>query len=260
MLASNQGVLRKSGITSGKDIVNESNKNSAGEIVSPLATYEDEVLIQMAVAGRNDCFSLLMCRHLAAVKKQIRFLISNEADVEDVVQEVVLRVWLHLPTFRSESNLRTWMIRIGINQARQLYRWRKSRPESQAVTDFSVIVSQEESPHQPAQDSQDKELDSPGLKQNWPPDVISPAAVIQPVLQREERSQDYPGGNEDGRVHEDGLGGLRLAEIHVRPILSLVLRGGIVLPTLTNPDLEKEAKGKWAVGDYSEPACIHAQN
>jgi len=148
MLASNQGVLRKSGITSGKDIVNESNKNSAGEIVSPLATCEDEVLIQMAVAGRNDCFSLLMCRHLAAVKKQIRFLISNEADVEDVVQEVVLRVWLHLPTFRSESNLRTWMIRIGINQARQLYRRRKSRPESQAVTDFAVIMSQEESPHQ----------------------------------------------------------------------------------------------------------------
>ena len=40
------------------------------------------------------------------------------------------------------------MIRIGINQARQLYRRRKRRPESHAVTDFSVIVSQEESPHQ----------------------------------------------------------------------------------------------------------------
>lgn len=123
-------------------------KYSAGEVISPIAQYEDRVLIQMAIAGRSDCFSLLMHRHIAAVKKHLRFAVRNEADLEDLVQEVVLRVWLHLATFRSESKLRTWMIRIGLNEARQSYRRSQSRPISQPITDTAAIVSKEESPHQ----------------------------------------------------------------------------------------------------------------
>lgn len=81
----------------------------------------------MAIAGRNDCFSLLMDRHLAAVKRRLRFMVSNEADLEDLVQETQLKAWRNLDTFRSESNLRTWMTRIAINEACQLYRRSKCK-------------------------------------------------------------------------------------------------------------------------------------
>ncbi|HXJ39124.1 MAG TPA: RNA polymerase sigma factor [Bryobacteraceae bacterium] len=95
---------------------------SRADMISSLAACADAVLIQMAIAGRNDCFSLLMDRHLTAVKRRLRFMVSNEADLDDVVQEIQLKAWLHLKTFRLESNLRTWMIRIAINEACQLYR------------------------------------------------------------------------------------------------------------------------------------------
>ena len=97
------------------------------DTISPLAECADAVLIQMAIAGRNDCFSLLMDRHLTAVKKRLRFMVSNEADLEDLVQEILLKAWRYLPTFRSESNVRTWLIRIAINKACQLYRRSKRK-------------------------------------------------------------------------------------------------------------------------------------
>jgi RNA polymerase sigma-70 factor (ECF subfamily) len=96
--------------------------SSGADMISSLAACADTVLIQMAIAGRNDCFSLLMDRHLAAVKRRLRSMVPNEADLDDVVQEFLLKAWRHLATFRSECSLRTWMVRIAINEAFQLYR------------------------------------------------------------------------------------------------------------------------------------------
>ena len=95
---------------------------SGADPISSLAACDDAVLIRMAIAGRHDCFSLLMDRHLTAVKKRVRVLVSNQADLDDVIQEVLLKAWRHLASFRAESNFRTWMMRIGINEALQLYR------------------------------------------------------------------------------------------------------------------------------------------
>jgi RNA polymerase sigma-70 factor (ECF subfamily) len=118
------------------------------DVISPLANCDDGALIQMAIDGRSDCFSVLMGRHLVAVKKRLRFMVSNEADLDDLVQEVQLKTWLHLATFRKESNLRTWMIRIGINQAWQSYRRSQCRPVCQPLDDSAGIASHEASPHQ----------------------------------------------------------------------------------------------------------------
>ena len=70
---------------------------------------QDGALINLVLAGRADCFNLLVDRHLAVVKKRISTLVRNAAETDDVIQEVLLKVWLHLSTFRSESSFRTWM-------------------------------------------------------------------------------------------------------------------------------------------------------
>jgi RNA polymerase sigma-70 factor (ECF subfamily) len=124
------------------------NNRSEIDMIPPLAACADGVLIQMAIDGHNDCFSVLMDRHLVALKRRLRPMVSNEADLDDLVQEVLLKTWLHLATFRSESNLRTWMIRIGINQARQSYRMTQCRPVCQPLDEFAGIASPGESPHQ----------------------------------------------------------------------------------------------------------------
>jgi RNA polymerase sigma-70 factor (ECF subfamily) len=112
-------------------------------MISSLAACDDAVLIQMAIAGRNDCFSLLIDRHLTAVKRRLRFMVSNEADLDDVVQEFLLKAWRHLKTFRSECSLRTWMIRIAINEARQLYRRGKRGPLCEQPLGEAIALPEE---------------------------------------------------------------------------------------------------------------------
>ena len=117
-------------------------------MISPLAACEDSMLIRMAIAGRSECFSVLMDRHLTAVKSKLRRMVADEAELDDLIQEVLLKAWRHLATFRSEASLRTWMIGIGINQARQSYRRSQRRPVCQPIDDFALTASSAESPHQ----------------------------------------------------------------------------------------------------------------
>src|SRR5579859_6353263 len=114
----------------------------------PIASFEDSVLIELALAGQSECFTVLMDRHLIAVKRCIGSMVRSATDAEDLVQEVVLKVWRHLSTFRSESSFRTWLTRVAVNEALQSYRRERGKPLCQAFGDLDAFASPAESPHQ----------------------------------------------------------------------------------------------------------------
>lgn len=109
---------------------------------------EDSALIKLVLAGQPDCFMVLIDRHLAIVKKRIGALVRNTAEVEDLIQAALMKVWLHLPTFRSESSFRTWMTRIAINEALQSFRRERCRRIAYGPYDFDNLASPCESPCQ----------------------------------------------------------------------------------------------------------------
>lgn len=117
-------------------------------MTQPLATLEDSRLITLALAGRVDCFAALMDRHVVAVRRRIRSMVRNTNDAEDLLQEVFLKVWCRLSTFRSESTFRTWIIRVATNEVLQSYRREQRRPLFQATSDLDFLPSPAESPHQ----------------------------------------------------------------------------------------------------------------
>lgn len=51
-----------------------------------------------------------------------RTMLPSDADCEDAVQETLLRAWDKLGALRQEQYFETWLIRILINECRQLYR------------------------------------------------------------------------------------------------------------------------------------------
>jgi RNA polymerase sigma-70 factor (ECF subfamily) len=113
-----------------------------------LRVVEDSALIEMILAGQGECFTILMDRHLAAVRRRIRSMVGSAADADDLVQEVLLKVWLRLSTFRSESSFRTWMTRVAINEALQAHRRERCRPpRSQELRDLDTFASPVESPY-----------------------------------------------------------------------------------------------------------------
>jgi RNA polymerase sigma-70 factor (ECF subfamily) len=87
-----------------------------------LRSLADKLLIELTLAGRQECFSALMDRHMGCVLRRIDGLIPNTSDAEDVAQEVQLKVWSNLSSFRYDSSFRTWMVRIAINESLQWHR------------------------------------------------------------------------------------------------------------------------------------------
>ena len=67
---------------------------------------------------------------------------------DDFVQEVFLKAWIHLVSFRSESSFRTWIIRIAVNEVLQFHRRESHTPMCPALADLDTFASSCESPHQ----------------------------------------------------------------------------------------------------------------
>lgn len=62
-----------------------------------------------------------------------RRLLGNDADAEDVTQEVLLQLVRKLDTFRGESAFPTWLHRVTVNAALAHRRKRASRSEQQTL-------------------------------------------------------------------------------------------------------------------------------
>jgi len=54
-------------------------------------------------------FKILCERHSDEIYRYARALLSNQADAEDATQEVLLRLWRHLPRL-NPFNLRAWLL------------------------------------------------------------------------------------------------------------------------------------------------------
>jgi RNA polymerase sigma-70 factor (ECF subfamily) len=59
-------------------------------------------------------------------------MLGNDADAEDVTQDVLLQVVRKLDTFRGESGLTTWLHRVTVNAA-LLHRRKQTRRREQSV-------------------------------------------------------------------------------------------------------------------------------
>ena len=59
-----------------------------------------------------------------------RTMLPQECDCEDAVQEALLKAWSKLPSLREEQFFETWLIRILINECKNIYR-RRPRAESE---------------------------------------------------------------------------------------------------------------------------------
>ncbi len=90
--------------------------------VPNVATADEADLIRNVLAGRRDLFGALIASHLKPLSRMVRAAVGIHTDVEDVVQQTVLKALLHLDQFRFKASFRTWLIRIGINEARQWQR------------------------------------------------------------------------------------------------------------------------------------------
>lgn len=62
-------------------------------------------------------FRRLLEEHSGLLFKVVRSFSVGPPDSDDLLQEILLQVWLSLPSFRGESKATTWMYRVALNTA-----------------------------------------------------------------------------------------------------------------------------------------------
>src|SRR5919106_2828826 len=91
-------------------------------------------LIQRCAARDEDACAELVTEHQRMVYQLSLNLLNDHNEALDLSQEVFLRVFRTIHTFRGQSSLRTWIYRIVVNQARNRQRWWRRRHRSQQVS------------------------------------------------------------------------------------------------------------------------------
>lgn len=74
-------------------------------------------LIADASRGNGAAFEAIMRRHNQLLFRTARSIVRNDEEAEDTVQEAYLSAWRALGTYRAESRLSTWLVRITTNEA-----------------------------------------------------------------------------------------------------------------------------------------------
>ena len=107
-------------------------------------------LLEAAKAGDPDAFQTLTERAVPVIYRRALEITSNHYDAEDVLQETLLKGFTHLSQFRGDSQISTWLVRIGMNEAIMTLRRRRhdvplepEPGESGKVTESSLILQSE---------------------------------------------------------------------------------------------------------------------
>lgn len=87
------------------------------------AADRDAVDVELAVSGDATAFERLYRRHVGRTASMARWLLGHD-DVDDVLQEVFIRVWEKLDTFQGQAAFKTWLHRVATNV---ILRWRETR-------------------------------------------------------------------------------------------------------------------------------------
>lgn len=79
----------------------------------------DETIISTVLQGKTDDYEILVRRYNQLLYKSAKGILSNEDDIEDIMQEAYIRGFEKLHQFRREARFSTWLTRILINCALQ---------------------------------------------------------------------------------------------------------------------------------------------
>jgi RNA polymerase sigma-70 factor (ECF subfamily) len=94
----------------------------------------EAALIERCAGGDETACAELVSEHQRMVFHLACHLLGDRDEALDLSQDVFLRVFRTIHTFRGQSQLRTWIYRIVINQVRNRQRWWRRRFRSSQVS------------------------------------------------------------------------------------------------------------------------------
>jgi len=108
-----------------------------------LADLDERALVEACLDGHAGAFDLIVERHRRSVYLLCYRFVSNHEDASDLSQDVFLRAYRGLRSFRGQSSLATWLYRIGVNVC--LNRVSAKKPQSESIEERQFVDERAES-------------------------------------------------------------------------------------------------------------------
>lgn len=92
-----------------------------------IAGLEDTILVAETVAGSLVAFDELVLRYRDKVVRLVASVVGVRVDVEDIVQDIFVKVYLSLERFRGDASFSTYLYTTAVNRCRDELRRGKLR-------------------------------------------------------------------------------------------------------------------------------------
>lgn len=102
----------------------------------------DSELVRQVINGNNNAFRFLVRKHQRLVLHVVGRMVQRQDEVEDICQEVFIKVFRKLDSFRGDSKLSTWIANIAYNTCISHIRKRERRGE-QSYDEHPMLVAHE---------------------------------------------------------------------------------------------------------------------
>ena len=128
----------------------------------------DTALIAAWLGGDEQAAAELVRRHARALAGFLAAAGAPEAELDDVVQETLIRAFRSLASFRGQCQFRTWLLAIGGNALRDAARRAKSRGGAGVLPLDDALQARGGDPHDNAVADETERRLADGLKQLSP--------------------------------------------------------------------------------------------
>ena len=108
----------------------------------------DADFVRAAIAGDRDAFGVLVTRHQQAIGRLCARFVDRREDAADLAQDVFLRAYRALRSFKGQSAFATWLYRVAVNVC--LNRAASKSPRLERMSPLDAFEGRTAVAHDPA--------------------------------------------------------------------------------------------------------------
>lgn len=100
---------------------------------------DDQDILDLLKEDATAAFNMLFVRYNKKIYWHARRMVIDHADADDVTQNVFIRIWNGIPSYRGDSLLSSWIYRITVNETIN-YLKKKKLKAAISFTDYEEIL------------------------------------------------------------------------------------------------------------------------
>ncbi len=107
---------------------------------------EDDILVAKVKQGNIQAFDQLVKRYHSRIYTLTYQMTSNREDAEDLTQDIFVKAFEAMPSFKGNSSFYTWLYRIGVNKTIN-YRKKRNKKRTISLDAFDQEIKTDEACH-----------------------------------------------------------------------------------------------------------------